>query len=112
MKVKVSTLRRIIREEYTRIIREATLSRPDEGAPDSEWEKYFRSKCEVDAASMPERMRKSTIDSCVTSKMATATERGQTATGLAQAEKAEKERLAKAKKAAGTAAAADKPTKD
>ena len=66
MKVKVSTLRRIIREEYTRIIREATLSRPDEGAPDSEWEKYFRSKCEVDAASMPERMRKSTIDSCVT----------------------------------------------
>ena len=73
MKITRRQLRRLINEEIGRTIKEATLAQPGDDATEEEWRDYYQSTCESDPAikTMPERMRQTSIEACVDSKVST-----------------------------------------
>ena len=70
MKITRNQLRRLIKEEISRIVNEAAA--PSADAPDSEWKAYFKNDCEKQASGFKNSsIKKLAVDACVDSQMAT-----------------------------------------
>ena len=77
MKITRNQLRRLIKEEVSRIVNEAAREGvPSADAPNSEWKTYFQGDCEKQASGFTNTsIKKLAVDACVQSRMKTRSNR-------------------------------------